>query len=654
MPLVLLLFALAQADAVVEPWSDPALAVTSNLAGWYDARVQDGAARQQGLSATRSGQSVSAWFDGSGHRRHLLQRRGESQPVLLGDRSLAAIRFDGKDDALEAARLDLRSEALAVFLVAAPRENPGGFRGLLALNRTGRRDYESGLCIDLGPFPTGSFETLNLEGFDFGGFRDMLDLARPFAAFQLIEAVFEPGAGGVKLAIDGLPQRERDRADQAFVVDELTVGARYFNNSGGAQRLEGFLAADIAEVLIYEGRLLEQERARIRGYLQAKHKALLGAERPDRLFDEIASRRVSAHMLLPGLRVRTLPLRLPNLNNVRYREDGTLVALGYNGVVWLLDDTDGDGLEDRARVFFDEPGALRAPIGMALTAPGDPRGRGVYVASKGKCSLILDTDSDDRADRELIVAQGWPEIPHGVDALGVALGAAGSVYFGIGAADFTNAYLLDEDGKPRFDLDSERGTIVRVLPDGSKREIVATGIRFPVALAFHPAGDLFATDQEGATWLANGNPFDELLHIRPGRHYGFPPRHSRFLPDVVDEPSVFDYRPQHQSTCGLTFNRSTDGGAEFGPRGWRDDALVCGYSRGKLYRTQLVKHLGEYTAKTDLIAVFDRLVVDAAVSASGELVVACHSGAPDWGSGPQGEGDWSRSPTIQRPLRCRR
>ena len=34
-------------------------------------------------------------------------------------------------------------------------------------------------------------------------------------------------------------------------------------------------------------------------------------------------------------------------------------------------------------------------------------------------------------------------------------------------------------------------------------------------------GDLFCTDQEGATWIANGNAFDELLHLQPDRHYGF-------------------------------------------------------------------------------------------------------------------------------------
>ena len=89
------------------------------------------------------------------------------------------------------------------------------------------------------------------------------------------------------------------------------------------------------------------------------------------------------------------------------------------------------------------------------------------------------------------------------------------------------------------------------LPDFKTREVIATGIRFPVGMRFNRRGDLFASDQEGATWLPNGNPLDELLHIQKGRHYGFPPRHPKHLPNVIDEPSVFDYGPQHQSTCGI-------------------------------------------------------------------------------------------------------
>ena len=275
---------------------------------------------------------------------------------------------------------------------------------------------------------------------------------------------------------------------------------------------------------------------------------------------------------------------------------------------------------------------------MALTPAGYHAGSGVFVASKGKISLIVDVDRDGKADKEIIVASGWKELPHGVDALGVALDATGNVYFGLGTTDFTNAYQVDAAGKAAYNLKDEHGTIQKVSPDFRQREIIATGIRFPVALAFNRLGDLFATDQEGATWLANGNPFDELLHIQPGRHYGFPPRHPKHLPSVIDEPSVFDYGPQHQSTCGLNFNEPVNGGPTFGPAHWAGDALVTGYSRGKLFRTKLVKTPGGYVAQNQLIAVLNMLAADACVSPAGDLVVAAHSGLPDWGSGPKGKG----------------
>jgi putative heme-binding domain-containing protein len=107
---------------------------------------------------------------------------------------------------------------------------------------------------------------------------------------------------------------------------------------------------------------------------------------------------------------------------------------------------------------------------------------------------------------------------------------------------------------------------------------------------------------------------------------------------VIDEPSVFDYSPQHQSTCGLFFNEPVAGGPVFGPASWQGDALVCGYSRGKLYRTKLVKTPAGYVAQNNLIASLNMLTADACVSPRGELVVAVHSGGPDWGSGPTGPG----------------
>ena len=363
------------------------------------------------------------------------------------------------------------------------------------------------------------------------------------------------------------------------------------------------------------------------------------------------SQQPPVQMLVPGFVVEQLPVELNNINNIRYRHDGTLVALGYDGNVHLLTDTDGDGVEDSSRVFWENKGQLRDPIGMALTPPGYRHGNGVFVASHGRCSLIVDTDGDDRADDTRIIAEGWRELPNGLDAIGVAFDARdGSLFLGLGAADYTNPYEVDGQDAAGYRTTDERGTIVRISPDFESREIVCSGIRFPVGLAFDSHGELFCTDQEGATWLANGNPFDELLHIQKGRHYGFPPRHPRHLPDVIDEPSVFDYGPQHQSTCGLFFNRSVHGGPVFGPQSWSDDALVCGYSRGKLFRTKLVKTAAGYTAKTQLIACLNMLTADACVAPGGSLTVAVHSGGPDWGSGPDGLGKLYKVTYVEREL----
>ena len=138
--------------------------------------------------------------------------------------------------------------------------------------------------------------------------------------------------------------------------------------------------------------------------------------------------------------------------------------------------------------------------------------------------------------------------------------------------------------------------------------------------------------------MPNGNPFDELLHILPGRHYGFPPRHPRHLPQVIDEPSVYDYTPQHQSMCGFCFDEPTAGNTLFGPDWWLGDALVTGYSRGKLLRTTLVKTPLGYVADNAMQACLNMLTVDACLAPQGDLIVATHGGGPDWGSGPGGRG----------------
>ncbi|MFO0922299.1 MAG: hypothetical protein U0905_07410 [Pirellulales bacterium] len=173
----------------------------------------------------------------------------------------------------------------------------------------------------------------------------------------------------------------------------------------------------------------------------------------------------------------------------------------------VLVDTNGDGLEDKAELFWKNEGSIRGPIGMVLTPKGYSHGQGLFVASKGKVSFLVDRNGDDRADEEVVVATGWKEITQNVDATGMTLGPDGSLYFGLGTANYANGYLIGPDGKAEYDLKSERGTVQRISPDLKSRETICTGIRFPIAFSFNRKGDLFCTEQ-----LPPGSQsFDELL-----------------------------------------------------------------------------------------------------------------------------------------------
>ena len=393
------------------------------------------------------------------------------------------------------------------------------------------------------------------------------------------------------------------------------------------------------------------------------------------------------HMLVPGFQVEELPVTLPNQNNLRFAPDGTLTTLGYDGRVWRLHDSDGDGLEDTAVPYWDQP-TLSVPVGMEWGRDG------LYVSSKGKVSRLVARHAKGRAEKEEIIASGWPTTDvgsGGVDATAVTLDEEGNVYFGLLVADYSNAYRLRKwcelkpeerkawirrRGKPAtnrepnpeetvsiYDLNSPRGTIQKWHRKSGQLETFATGIRVPYGLQFNQAGDLFNTDQEGETWMPNGNPLDELNQIHSGRNYGFPPSHSEWLPGLVSEPPVVAFGPQHQSACGFVFNepepartpssanfRVSPGRGLFGPAAWKGNAIVTGESRGKLWRVLLGKTPEGYVGRAVPIARLSMLTTDVTLSPGGDLYVSCHSGPPDWGTGPQGAGRLFRIRYVDREM----
>jgi len=636
--------------------------VTNGLVAWFDAAKQTELRRAAGLPALAGGQPVDRWINAANAALPAAQPVAERRPVLRAGASEAFLTFDGKDDFLAVSGPVRASAAATVFVVAAPRTNSGNFSALFSGAATGLNDYTSGLNLDLGPAPTAELSVVNLESAGAPGVHNFLapgqNLAAklPFAGFHVFTVRSRVGAKGDEVFLDGIRLGERARAQSQLGLDDMLVGARFYSHDSLQPPFaQGFFRGDIAAVLVYERALDDTERDQVEQALFARTPSLnaLAAGASGHSL-EVLSNPPLVQMLVPGFTVRELPLKISNMNNVRYRHDGKLVELGYDGRVHLLSDTDGDGLEDRDEVFWDKS-PLRAPIGMALLPKGDPRGEGVFVSSKTKVSLLIDTNRDGKADEEIVVASGWKETFHGVDTIGLALDPAdGSIYFALGCENFVDAYVRDPSGRSHYQLSSDRGTVQRVSSDFSKRETICTGVRFACGLGFNRHGDLFATDQEGATWLPNGNPLDELLHIVRGRHYGFPPRHPKHLPDVIDEPAIMEYSQQHQSTVGMAFNQGVNGGPIFGPPQWDDNALICGESRGKLYRTALVRTAEGYVARNQLIACLGMLTIDDCVTPGGDLLVSCHSGPPDWGTGPTGQGKLFKihyaAPNIPQPV----
>src|SRR4029453_12016169 len=259
--------------------------------------------------------------------------------------------------------------------------------------------------IDLGPFGTPQFSALNVEGRGFGGAQSLRKGDSPFGRLYMLEVSSDAAARSIKLVVEGQAEGERARDGSPLSMDEITLGARYYNNGAGPQHVDGWIRADIAEVLVYSRVLTTDEAKSVREYLPAKYAALKDALPPDG--DGRSQPLVPVkdpppvQVFAPGFSVRELPVDFTNNKNVKYRQDGTLVAVGYDGRIWLLRDTNRDGLEDRADLFWENKGGLRAPIGMDLTPPGYKHGDGLFIVGKSKCLLIVDTDGDDKADKEI-------------------------------------------------------------------------------------------------------------------------------------------------------------------------------------------------------------------------------------------------------------
>ena len=195
---------------------------------------------------------------------------------------------------------------------------------------------------------------------------------------------------------------------------------------------------------------------------------------------------------------------------------GRLFVGTYPGKILILLDTDGDGRLDQIKTFAT---GLVQPLGLEFRANGDLYLTSNPLGGAGRIIRLRDTNGDDVADESTIIIDGLPsEGDHQTDRL--KFGPDGLLYVGQGSS--TDA------GTPAPGRPAERlynASVLRIDVDNPSISVVATGLRNPFGMAFHPVnGQLFTTDGGSGELgqLPDNAPLEEINWIVQGGNYGFP------------------------------------------------------------------------------------------------------------------------------------
>ena len=181
--------------------------------------------------------------------------------------------------------------------------------------------------------------------------------------------------------------------------------------------------------------------------------------------------------------------------DVEFFPDGRLVLATYTGDVWVASGLDAD-LD--AIAWQRVATGLYEPMGLEIV-DGD-----IHVAARDRIVRLRDRNGDGETD--------FYE----------------SFYADRDVSDFFHAFAfgLQRDRQGRFyyaksgqyTSNATPGNLVRVAPDGSRGETIATGFRTPNGVTVAPDGRVFVSDNQG-----NWTPANEINLVRPDRFYGYVP-----------------------------------------------------------------------------------------------------------------------------------
>lgn len=193
--------------------------------------------------------------------------------------------------------------------------------------------------------------------------------------------------------------------------------------------------------------------------------------------------------------------------------DTTRAALcTWDGDVWIVSGLD-DKLEKLTWRRF--ASGLHEPLGLKIVNDL------IYTVGKDQVTRLHDLNGDGEADfyenfnNDLATAEGPHEYSYDLHT-----DQEGNFYFCKGGP-------WRPGGRGFMTITRHAGTVLKLARDGSRLEVLATGLRAPNGMSLGPDGQITTGDNEG-TWV----PTTPINWIRPGGFYGcVPTAHRQPLPE---------------------------------------------------------------------------------------------------------------------------
>jgi glucose/arabinose dehydrogenase len=251
------------------------------------------------------------------------------------------------------------------------------------------------------------------------------------------------------------------------------------------------------------------------------------------------------HLNVPnGFKITVFADKLPNARSLALGDNGIVyVGTGASGNVYAVEDTNHDGVADKNYLIAND---LYMPNGVAF------KDGALYVAEINRI-IRFDgiTKALNKPPKPVVVYDKFPsDKHHGWKYL--RFGPDGKLYTAIGAP--CNIC------KP----DNPYGSLVRLNPDGTGFEIIATGIRNTVGFDWQPETNTLFFNEHGRDYLGDDAPPEELNQwSKIGEHFGYPYCHGGKIPDPEfgKEKACHDLIPPvwtynaHNAPLGLRFYR---------------------------------------------------------------------------------------------------